>query len=179
MLPTIIATILSSSLASWFFLMTASAFGLWKRRLLLRDIEHLPTPDLEEALRSKAGRHLTRLAQKLQRRTPNDDDWQMIDEAVFDLYDLDETDRIVARDGLFRASWQWHPGRDRVRSGGGHGLAPDGICPRVSGGGGCMAHRVESTPYASRSLRSSQARTAPGRSFRSRRSLWSLRGGSL
>ncbi len=109
----IIAAILSSSLASWFFLMTASAFGLWKRRLLLRDIEHMPTPDLEEVLRSKAGRRLTSLAQKLQRRSPRDVDWQTLDEAVFDLYDMDEADRIVARDGLFRASWQWKPGRDK------------------------------------------------------------------
>ena len=109
----IIATILSSSLAAWFFLMTASAFGLWKRRLLLGDIEHLPTPDLEKALSSKAGQRLIRLAQKLQQGTRRDVNWQTLDEAVFDLYDLDEADRIVARDGLFRASWQWQSGRDK------------------------------------------------------------------
>ena len=107
-----IAAILSSSLASWFFLMTASAFGLWKRRLLLRDIVQMPVPDLETAPRSKAGRHLIRLARTLQERPPRDGDWQTLDEAVFDLYGLDEAERIVARDGLFRASWQWQAGRD-------------------------------------------------------------------
>jgi hypothetical protein len=28
------------------------------------------------------------------------------------LYKLDETDRIIARDGLYRASWQWQAGRE-------------------------------------------------------------------
>lgn len=107
-----IAALLSSSLASWFFLMTASAFGLWKRRLLLRDIVQMPVPDLETAPRSNVGRHLIRLARKLQQRPPRDADWRTLDEAVFDLYGLDEPDRIVARDGLFRASWQWQAGRD-------------------------------------------------------------------
>ena len=107
-----IAALLSSSLASWFFLMTASAFGLWKRRLLLRDIVQMPVPDLETAPRSKAGRHLIRLARKLQERPPRDGDWRTLDEAVFNLYGLDEAERIVARDGLFRASWQWQAGRE-------------------------------------------------------------------
>jgi len=107
----LLAAILSSSISSWFFLMTASAFGLWKPRLLLRDIVQMPVPDLEVAPRSKAGRRLIQLARKLQQRRPSDTDWRTLDEAVFDLYGLDEPERIVARDGLFRASWQWKPGR--------------------------------------------------------------------
>jgi hypothetical protein len=35
----------------------------------------------------------------------------LLDEAVFDLYDLDPADRMVMRDGLYRASWQWQAGR--------------------------------------------------------------------
>ena len=108
----LLATILSSSLSSWFFLMTASAFGLWMRRILLQDIEHMPVPDLATALRSEAGKHLTQLSRDLQKSSPSASDWRTLDEAVFDLYGLDEADRIVARDGLFRASWQWKAGRD-------------------------------------------------------------------
>lgn len=107
-----IAAILSSSLASWFFLMTASSFGLWKRRLLLGDIVQMPVPDLEAAPRSRAGRPLIHIARKLQQSPPSDADWRTLDEAVFDLYGLDKAERIVARDGLFRASWQWQAGRD-------------------------------------------------------------------
>ena len=108
----LLAAILSSALSSWFFLMTASAFGLWMRRLLLQDIEHMPVPDLATALRSEAGEHLAQLARDFQKSVPTDHDWRSLDEVVFDLYGMDETDRIVARDGLFRSSWQWRAGRD-------------------------------------------------------------------
>ena len=108
----LLAAILSSSLASWFFLMSSSTFGLWMRRITCQDIECMPVPDLATVLRSKAGQRLTKLSLKLQQNPPIDADWQALDEAVFDLYDMDEADRIVARDGLFRASWQWKAGRD-------------------------------------------------------------------
>ena len=108
----LLAAILSSSLASWFFLMTASSFGLWMRRIKCRDIECMPVPDLEKALYSKAGVRLTELARKFQKGSPSPSEWKTLDEAVFELYGLDETDRIVARDGLFRASWQWKAGRN-------------------------------------------------------------------
>ena len=112
----LLAAVLGSSLASWFFLMTASTFGLWKQRLMCRDIERLPVPDLDTAVPSAAGRCLTRLARELHRRPPtgaDDPRWGMLDEAVFDLYDLNDAERVVVRDGLFRASWQWKDGRER------------------------------------------------------------------
>ena len=107
----ILAAVLSSSLASWFLLMTASTFGLWMQLIERGDLVQMPVPDLEAAPRSKAGRHLIRLVGKLQRNPPRDADWRALDDAVFDLYGLDEAERTVARDGLFRASWQWNPGR--------------------------------------------------------------------
>ena len=107
----LLAAILSSALASWYFLMTASGFGLWMRRLLRQDVIRLPTPDLEKAVLSQAGLRVLRLERRFQQHTPNDDDWKALDEAVLDLYGLDEADRIVVRDGLFRASWQWQAGR--------------------------------------------------------------------
>ena len=112
----LLAAILSSSLASWFFLMTASTFGFSKRRLMCQDVERLPVPDLVASLRSSAGRRLTRLAHDLQRQPPtsvDDPRWRTLDEAVFDLYGLDDAERVVVRDGHFRASWQWKDGRER------------------------------------------------------------------
>ncbi len=108
----LLAVILSSSLASWFFLMSASEFGIWKRRLLRHDVVLLPIPELKEAVKSDAGKRLLQIESRLQRQIPSEDDWLSLDEAVFDLYDLDETDRIVVRDGLFRATWQWQDGRE-------------------------------------------------------------------
>ncbi len=108
------AAILSSSLASWFFLMTASTFGLWMQRIKIGDIKRMPVPDMEASMSSIAGEYLAEFAQKLwlQEPPPGDQDWQTLDEAVFDLYDMNEADRIVVRDGLFRASWQWKRGRN-------------------------------------------------------------------
>ena len=107
----LLAAILSSSLASWFFLMTGSTFGISMRRLLLRDIEHIPLPVLDIACRSTAGQRLIDLGRRRRTGSLAGRDWQEIDEAVFDLYELDKADRIVARDGLVRAGWQWKSGR--------------------------------------------------------------------
>ena len=108
----LIAAVLSSALASWFFLMTASEFGIWKRRLLRHDVSLLPTPDPVQAVKSDAGRRLLEIERSLRRKKITDDDWSALDEAVFELYDLDGADRIVVRDGLYRASWQWQEGRE-------------------------------------------------------------------
>ena len=112
----LLAAVLSSSLASWFFLMTGSTFGLWMQRIKRRDVERLPVPDLVAACRSDVGRRLTRIARDLRRQPPISDDdprWPTLDEAVFDLYGLDKAGRVVVRDGGFRASWQWKEGRER------------------------------------------------------------------
>ncbi len=103
--------ILSSSFTAWFFLMTASTFGLWMQRIILGDIKRLPIPDLAGALDSEAGKRLLQLTERLQPEYISKEDWRALDEAVFDLYQFDEADRIVARDGLFRASWQWKSGQ--------------------------------------------------------------------
>ena len=106
-----LAAILSSSLASWFFLMTGSTFGLWMQRVLLRDIERMPVPDIDMSLDSKCGQRLSGLAQKLRQAPSASGFWKELDEAVFDLYSLDASERVVARDGLLRAKWQWEAGR--------------------------------------------------------------------
>jgi hypothetical protein len=107
----LLAAILSSSLASWFFLMTASEFGIWKRRLLRHDVALLPVPDLKQAVTLEAGKRLLHVEKKLLQQEAADQDWHALDEAVLDLYNFDIADRVVVRDGLFRASWQWQSGR--------------------------------------------------------------------
>lgn len=109
----LLAAILSSSFASWFFLMAASEFGIWKRRLLQHDVALIPIPDLKSAVKSEAGKRLLQVEKRLQQQAVTEEDWRTLDEAVFNVYDLDETDRVVVRDGLFRASWQWQAGRGK------------------------------------------------------------------
>ena len=105
------AGILGSALASWFFLMTGSAFGLWVRLLMINDFATMPVPALDQSLESDFGRRIVRLVRSFHRQAPDAHGWSMLDDAVFDLYELDYADRIVVRDGLFRAGWQWKAGR--------------------------------------------------------------------
>ena len=107
----LVAGILGSALATWYCLMSGSAFGLWLRRVKRADVAALPTPDLGASLGCAAGKRIVRLARAFHDRAPNDDDWRSLDEAVFDLYGLDDEDRIVVRDGLERARSQWLAGR--------------------------------------------------------------------
>jgi hypothetical protein len=107
----LLATILSSALASWFFGLTASEFGIYKRKLLMRDVGFLPVPDFKSAVDSAAGQRLLALEKAMRKHPEADPDWSALDEAVFDLYELSDSDRVVVRDGHVRAGWQWEDGR--------------------------------------------------------------------
>jgi len=107
----LLAAILSSAFASWFFELTASEFGIYKRRLLLRDFEVLPVPDFKSSLDSEAGQRVLAIEKAMRTRPNVDHDWSALDDAVFDLYGLRDSDRIVVRDGYVRAGWQWDEGR--------------------------------------------------------------------
>ena len=110
----LLAGILSSALASWYFLMAGSSFGIWKRIIRLGDVSAVPTPDLQGAMATTAGTRVIRYVRRFHEQPPDDDDWRALDEAVFDLYELDEEERIVVADGRLRATWQWKAGRDAV-----------------------------------------------------------------
>ena len=111
----LVAGILGSALATWYCLMSGSAFGLWMRRVKRADVGALPTPEIGPSLGCTAGKRIVRLVRAFHDRAPNDEDWRSLDDAVFDLYGLDDEDRIVVQDGLARARWQWLAGkRDSV-----------------------------------------------------------------
>lgn len=108
----LVAAILGSALACWYFTMSASSFGLWIRRLKLADIAAMPMPDLVRAVESGPGKRLVELSRRLHGRgMVTDNDWATLDETVFDLYGLDDDECVVVRDGLVRATWQWKRGR--------------------------------------------------------------------
>ena len=110
----ILAATLQSALAAWFLLMTSSSFGTWIRRVKICDLDILPAPDLVASRRSEQGRRLIRMVRSLRlQETIDEADRERLDEAVFDLYGLREQERIVVRDGLVRAHWQWKDARAR------------------------------------------------------------------
>ena len=105
------ASILSSSLAGWFYLLTAAEFGVWKRRLLASDVRSFPLPESGD-IGSLAWRFLVDIANP-STSAHQEIDWAAIDEAVLDLYELDRSDRSLVREGFYRASEQWSSGRER------------------------------------------------------------------
>ena len=107
----LLAAILKSALAPWFLLMTSPTLGLWISRLFVSDLNRFPVPDLRSAVDSESGRRVLGIASSLQERVPTESDWNELDEAVFDLYELDETERAVVRDGLARTGWLWQQGQ--------------------------------------------------------------------
>jgi hypothetical protein len=107
----LLAAILNSSIATWFFLMVSSEFGIWKRRLLIKEVEKLPLPDMDSALQSSAAKRIFTLITSIS-KYPDPSLLTDLDEAVFDLYGLDEADRVLVRDACVRAGWQWEKGRN-------------------------------------------------------------------
>ena len=107
----LLAGVLGSALASWYFLMTGASFGLWKQRLLLADLEEMPAPDLVQAVSFDEGKRVVQIVRGFHGRVPDDRGWRSLDDAVFELYGLDEEDRIVVQDGLAQARWQWLEGK--------------------------------------------------------------------
>ena len=111
----ILTATLQSALAAWFLLMTSANFGAWMQRIKIRDLDPFPTPDLITSPATEEGRRVVTKLRRLRRRKAIGElDRVALDEAVFDLYGLREQERIVVRDGLGRAQWQWHD--EQVRS---------------------------------------------------------------
>lgn len=110
----ILAATLQSGLAAWFLLMTSTDFGTSMRRIKIRDLEPFPATDLLASPKTEQGRRIVTMVRRLRRRkTIREADRAALDEAVFDLYGLQDQERIVIRDGLVRATWQWEAGRDQ------------------------------------------------------------------
>lgn len=108
-----LAGILSSALGTWYFIMAGSTFGLGPRRLLQEDLVTMPVPSILDAVPTATSRQVLTLAKEFAQQPPDASGWERLDEAVFDLYELNEEERLVARDGHVRASWQWQHGWEK------------------------------------------------------------------
>lgn len=110
-LAALLAALLNSALAAWFTGLGGSELGHHNKTTVRQDLNRLPVPALAPALNTKAGRQLLRLEQRLRQWTPRDKDWLALDEAVFDLYGLSKPERLLIKDGLAHAKYQWGGGR--------------------------------------------------------------------
>ena len=93
----LVSGILSSALASWYVLMTGSTFGLWIQRLKSADVVGMPSPDLDNAVKFDVGQRIVHLVRSFHHESPGENSLKSLDDAVFDLYELADTDRIVVR----------------------------------------------------------------------------------
>lgn len=107
-----LAGVLQSAVASWHLLLTASEFGIHKRKALLQDIVQLPVPKADR-LSSSAGKSVATAVQALDpsNRSSYAKGLKKLDEAVFSLFDLSEHERVVIREGLARAKQEYVGGR--------------------------------------------------------------------
>ncbi len=108
----LICGVLGSALAGWFFLMTASEFGVWKRRLFVKDTGMLPIPNPSKAFETEAGKEINSLQKRFSKAGPTEGELRRLDNAVFSLYGLNEFEKVVVRDGFSRAGWNWVRNRD-------------------------------------------------------------------
>lgn len=92
--------IINSSLASYFLFMTASSWGVERKKIMTQDLSRLPVPQATEDNEN----FVSRIIQiEGQLRECRDESIEVklkkqLDEAVFDLYGLDEMERILVED---------------------------------------------------------------------------------
>jgi hypothetical protein len=103
-----LAGVLQSAVASWHLLLTASEFGIHKRKLLLQDILALPVPQPDRLTSGEA--HAVAAAVRELDATSHkslESGLNKIDDAVFDLFALSDHERLVVREGLARAKREY------------------------------------------------------------------------
>jgi hypothetical protein len=94
--------IINSSLTSYFLFMTASSWGVARKTLMMQDIARLPVPSPSEGnahIVSQIVDLETRLIEHHNTSTYSNLKRQL-DDAVFSLYGLDETERVLVKDAV-------------------------------------------------------------------------------
>ena len=108
--------ILPSSVVAWHAFLTASEFGIHKRRLLRVDVINLPTPSLD-VLRSADAAPIANATRALgDSRVLDSGLLAVLDKAVFDLYGLNPHERLVVKDGVERAKREYQGAREEAEA---------------------------------------------------------------
>ena len=110
----LLAGILSSAFTAWYCYMAGPDVGLWRPRIKKGTADTIPAPNLASAQATPSGERVVAIVKELQRNDaeePSERDYRHLDDAVSELYEFSDGERIVIRDGLLRAEWQWKQGR--------------------------------------------------------------------
>ena len=91
--------VLMSAVTAWHLLLTGSEFGIHKRKVLRQDLIGLPTPSLEVLSSSDAAPVSSAMNALMEGNGYSEKALSELDEAVFDLFGLDEHERLVVLGG--------------------------------------------------------------------------------
>jgi hypothetical protein len=94
--------ILNSSLASYFLFMTASSWGVERKKLMLQDLSRLPVPQPNSS-NEKTFARILEIERQLLENHESFTERQLkkqLNETVFDLYGLDEKERVLVEDSI-------------------------------------------------------------------------------
>jgi type I restriction-modification system DNA methylase subunit len=96
-----INAILNSSVASYFLFMTASSWGVERKKIMTQDLSRLPVPKLDSVSTDLVGKLLEverKLREEIDSETSEELLKQELDQLVFQLYELDEMEQILVED---------------------------------------------------------------------------------
>ncbi|MCY4129273.1 MAG: N-6 DNA methylase [Gammaproteobacteria bacterium] len=96
--------VLLSSVMAWHMLLNGSEYAIHKRRALHQDLASFPVPDLDTLTTSNGSRIETVVRDLLIANQYDIQTLAGLDEAVFDVYELDEQERLVVLDGAERGA---------------------------------------------------------------------------
>jgi N-6 DNA Methylase len=94
--------ILNSSLASYFLFMTASSWGVERKKLMLQDLSRLPIPQ-PNSINEKTFARILEIERQLLENHESFAESELrkqLNETVFDLYGLDEKERVLVEDSI-------------------------------------------------------------------------------
>jgi hypothetical protein len=93
-------SIINSSVISYFLFMTASSWGIEREKVMTQDLARLPIPNPNELESEKLNQLLEIESQLRQCNDKTEEKYlkQQLDEAVFDIYELNHQERILVED---------------------------------------------------------------------------------
>ena len=109
--------IINSSISSYFLFMTASSWGIERHKIMTQDLARLPIPNPNELEPEKLNKLLEAESQLRQCNDKAKEKKlkQQLDEAVFDVYNLNQQERILVED-MTQITIDWYMNREKSKA---------------------------------------------------------------
>ena len=109
--------VINSSISSYFLFMTASSWGIERKKIMTQDLARLPIPNPNE-LESEKLNKLLEIESQLRQcndKTEEKKLKQQLDKAVFDIYNLNQQERILVED-MTQITIDWYMNREASKA---------------------------------------------------------------